>query len=120
MVPLGTKSAASLPRSVATVSSSFRTVGSSPYTSSPTSALAMASRIAREGRVTVSLRRSIIGRDCTSWRAIAPACASLDGELALDDRLVAEDERSRLVVLRCEGSDELVRDVEGRHLRARD
>src|SRR5689334_2870288 len=36
------------------------TVGSSPNTSSPTSASAMAFRIPAEGRVTVSLRRSII------------------------------------------------------------
>ena len=35
------------------------TVGSSPRTSSPTSASAMARRISGDGRVTVSLRRSI-------------------------------------------------------------
>src|SRR5690606_12982636 len=34
------------------------TVGSSPYTSSPTSAASIAARIAGVGRVTVSLRRS--------------------------------------------------------------
>ena len=38
-----------------------RTVGSSPYTSSPTSAEAIAARMASVGRVTVSLRRSITG-----------------------------------------------------------
>src|SRR5512139_1713349 len=36
------------------------TVGSSPYTSSPTSAWAMTSRMAGVGLVTVSLRRSMI------------------------------------------------------------
>ena len=40
-------------------SSSARTVGSSPNTSSPTSAAAMAARMPGEGRVTVSLRRSM-------------------------------------------------------------
>ena len=43
----------------ATRSSSELTVGSSLYTSSPTGAPAIASRIAADGRVTVSLRRSI-------------------------------------------------------------
>ena len=59
IVPEGTKSAASLPSMPAMRSSSWRTVGSSPKTSSPTSAAAMAARIAGVGRVTVSLRRSI-------------------------------------------------------------
>src|SRR5215212_442636 len=51
--------AASLPRSSATYSSSRLTVGSSPKTSSPSSASAIAPRIPCVGRVTVSLRRSI-------------------------------------------------------------
>jgi hypothetical protein len=42
MVPLGHNSAVSLPSMAATRSSSRRTVGSSPKTSSPTSALAIA------------------------------------------------------------------------------
>ena len=57
--PVGVKSAASCPNSAATRSCSALTVGSSPYTSSPTSAAAIAARIASVGRVTVSLRRSI-------------------------------------------------------------
>src|SRR5947208_8203882 len=59
MVPLGSHSAASLPRSAAIRSCSKLTVGSSPYWSSPTGAAAMAARIAAVGRVTVSERRSM-------------------------------------------------------------
>src|ERR1035437_6018603 len=58
MVPLGTNTAASLPRRAAISSSSRRTVGSSPHTSSPTSASAMTRRISASGVVKVSLRRS--------------------------------------------------------------
>src|SRR2546427_52199 len=58
MHPVGTNSAASLPKISAARFSSRLTVGSSPYTSSPTSASAMARRIAAVGRVTVSDRRS--------------------------------------------------------------
>src|SRR5215203_1465157 len=58
IAPEETKSPPSLPSSSATRSSSARTVGSSPKTSSPTSACAIASRIAGVGRVTVSDRRS--------------------------------------------------------------
>ena len=61
MVPEGTKRAACLPRRWAMFASSALTVGSSPMTSSPTSALAMAWRISGVGFVTVSLRRSIMG-----------------------------------------------------------
>src|SRR5205085_2766592 len=59
IVPVGTNSAASLP--VISAARSWRrfTVGSSPYQSSPTSAEAIARRIASEGLVTVSERRSI-------------------------------------------------------------
>ncbi len=60
IVPLATKSAASFPIRSAAISSSRRTVGSSPKTSSPTSARYIASRIAGVGWVTVSLRRSMI------------------------------------------------------------
>src|SRR5919112_1799795 len=56
--PDGQNSAASCPNSAATSRSSALTVGSSPNTSSPTSAFAIASRIAGVGRVTVSDRRS--------------------------------------------------------------
>jgi hypothetical protein len=55
IVPDGMKSAASLPSSSATISCSRLTVGSSNCCSSPTSASAIARRIAAVGRVTVSL-----------------------------------------------------------------
>src|SRR5436853_6021972 len=60
MVPLGTKSEASLP----TISAARRCrrwiVGSSSQTSSPTSAAAIASRIDSVGSVKVSLRNSTV------------------------------------------------------------
>src|SRR5213594_2123508 len=59
MVPDGTNRAASLPSSAATRSCRRMTVGSSPKTSSPTSAAAMAARMPGVGLVTVSLRRSM-------------------------------------------------------------
>jgi len=58
IVPVGKKSAASVPSRSATAASSRRVVGSPSSTSSPTSAAAMACRMAGVGRVTVSLRRS--------------------------------------------------------------
>src|SRR5437899_12431585 len=61
MQPEGTKSAASLPKISAARRSSLLTVGSSRYTSSPTSASAMARRMDGVGRVTVSLRKSTTG-----------------------------------------------------------
>src|SRR5205085_11936482 len=57
---VGTKSAASFSKTSAARSCRRLTVGSSPYTSSPTSASAIARRIEGVGFVTVSLRRSII------------------------------------------------------------
>src|SRR5580704_11770048 len=57
-VPEETNRAASLPVRRAAVSSSRRTVGSSSQTSSPTSARAIASRMAWVGSVKVSDRRS--------------------------------------------------------------
>ena len=60
IVPLATSSPASAPSSSADRSSSALTVGSSPKTSSPTSASAIARRMAGEGSVTVSDRRSIM------------------------------------------------------------
>src|ERR1035437_11187556 len=57
--PDGKNSAASLPSILATRSSRRRTVGSPSSTSSPTSALAIAWRIAAVGLVTVSERMSI-------------------------------------------------------------
>ena len=54
IVPLGRKTAASWPSSAATRSSSARVVGSAARCSSPTSAAAMAARIAAVGRVCVS------------------------------------------------------------------
>jgi hypothetical protein len=58
IVPDGTKSAASRRKSAATRSCRRLTVGSSPSTSSPTSACAIARRMSAHGRVTVSLRKS--------------------------------------------------------------
>ena len=58
MEPEDTNSAASLPVMAADISCSLLTDGSSPYTSSPTSASYIAFRMPGEGRVTVSLRRS--------------------------------------------------------------
>jgi hypothetical protein len=65
MVPEGRNTAASLPRSSATISWRWFTVGSSPFCSSPTSASHMNRRMAGVGRVTVSLKRS------TSIRVVA-------------------------------------------------
>ena len=62
IVPVGTNSPASLPSSAATRSCSSLTLGSSPNWSSPSGAPAIAARIAAVGSVTVSERRSIIGR----------------------------------------------------------
>src|SRR5689334_2767876 len=60
MVPLGTYTAASRPNSAATSASRALTDGSSPYTSSPTSASAIARRMPGVGRVSVSERRSTV------------------------------------------------------------
>jgi len=60
-VPLGKNNAVSKPKRSATTPWSSLTVGSSPYTSSPTGAAAIAARMPGEGWVTVSLRRSIGG-----------------------------------------------------------
>ena len=58
IVPVGRKTAASMPRRSATRSQSALTVGSSNFCSSPTSASAIARRIAGTGRVWVSEERS--------------------------------------------------------------
>src|SRR5580704_9896843 len=60
MHPVGTNRAACFPKISAARFSNRFTVGSSPYTSSPTSASAIARRISTVGRVTVSLRKSTI------------------------------------------------------------
>src|SRR6266487_5586999 len=60
MVPLGIRHAASFPSRSAASRSSLPTVGSSPYTSSPSCADLIASRIRSGGSVNVSLRSSII------------------------------------------------------------
>lgn len=57
MVPEGRNTAASLPSSMAVRAQSSLTIGSSPSCSSPTSAQAMASRIAGDGLVWVSESR---------------------------------------------------------------
>ena len=59
MVPLGIHTAASLPSNSAMRACRRLVLGSSPYWSSPTGALAMAARMASVGRVTVSERRSM-------------------------------------------------------------
>ena len=74
--PVGMNSAASCPNSPATRSSSAATVGSSPYTSSPTSAAAIAARIASVGLVRVSERRSITGPS-SAWQRSAHARRSI-------------------------------------------
>src|ERR1700682_2970654 len=58
MQPVGTKSAASFSNISDARLSRWFTVGSSPYTSSPTLASAIARRISAVGWVTVSLRKS--------------------------------------------------------------
>src|ERR1700690_392875 len=60
IVPVGTNSADSLPNSSATLVCNELTVGSSPNTSSPTSAEIIARSISGVGFVTVSLLKSII------------------------------------------------------------
>src|SRR5574337_1317656 len=71
IVPEATKSPASLPVSSAASASSRFAVGSSSQTSSPTSARAMASRIAGVGSVTVSERRSTTSCMSASRRSLA-------------------------------------------------
>ena len=72
-VPLVTNSAAGLSNSSATYSSSLLTVGSSPDTSSPTSASAMARRMESVGSVMVSLRSSM------GFRVIGPRVCGAGG-----------------------------------------
>jgi hypothetical protein len=60
--------AASKPSSAAIFSCSALTLGSAPKTSSPRGAVAIASRMAAVGCVTVSLRRSMVG-----LRTVMPA-----------------------------------------------
>ena len=67
MVPLGTNTAASLPKRAAIIASKRATVGSSPRTSSPSGAERIASHIAAQGWVTVSERRST---ECSAWLCI--------------------------------------------------
>ena len=67
IVPLATKIAASLPMRSAAIASRRLTVGSSPSTSSPISALAIAWRMEGDGRVTVSERRSMVRDGCCHW-----------------------------------------------------
>src|SRR4051812_39066838 len=59
IVPERTSMAASVPNRFAASASNLRTVGSSPYVSSPSGASAIALRIRSVGRVWVSLRRLI-------------------------------------------------------------
>lgn len=66
---VGTKTAASLPSRSATAASNLFTVGSSAYTSSPTTAFTIASLIDGVGFVTVSLRKSIMSSSRRGIRA---------------------------------------------------
>src|SRR5439155_13015199 len=85
MVPEGTNSAASFPSTCAAISCRRLTQGSSPKTSSPTSASAMARRMPAEGLVTVSLRRSImLTRSCR----IPLAVKHLDGRAGHIDLII--------------------------------
>src|SRR5579862_4274498 len=74
--PEGTKRAASRAKISAARDWRRFTVGSSPYTSSPTTASDMARRISELGRVTVSLRRS------TACRVSRCMSASLNASAA--------------------------------------
>src|SRR5579863_7303536 len=104
MHPVGTNSAASLPKSSAARRSNRFTVGSSPYTSSPTSASAIARRISGVGRVTVSLRKSTIfssgvtasGSLRCPLFAIVPTSPSSRSEFPSDSKrpLICHSERS--------------------------
>src|SRR5207244_969560 len=85
MVPEGTNSAASFPSTCAAISCRRLTQGSSPKTSSPTSASAIARRMPAEGLVTVSLRRSImLTRSCR----IPLAVKHLDGRAGHIDLVI--------------------------------
>src|SRR5215813_2188864 len=85
MVPEGTYSAASFPSNRAVTSWSRLTQGSSPKTSSPTSASTMARRMPGEGLVTVSLRRSIM---LVRSLAIPLAVEHLDGGASHIDLII--------------------------------
>src|SRR4051794_38057596 len=82
-VPDGKKSPACMPKRSAQTSWSLLTVGSSPNTSSPTAASAMALRMPGEGWVTVSLRKS------TGLMHAFYNPASLTGRLHLNRSILA-------------------------------
>ena len=86
MVPEGTNSAASFPSNWAAISWRRLTQGSSPKTSSPTSASAMAWRMPGEGLVTVSLRRSIM---LVCSLAIPLAAEHFDGRAGHIDLIIS-------------------------------
>src|SRR3954453_7432540 len=86
----GRKTAASWPSSAAARRSSSVVVGSSPHCSSPTSAVAIAARIAGDGRVIVSVRRSITPTEATSAEVVRePRLLALDGGAEARDLLDA-------------------------------
>jgi hypothetical protein len=60
MVPLGQKTALSMPKRFAVIDSNVFMAGSSPKTSSPTGVECITSRISEVGLVTVSDLKSII------------------------------------------------------------
>src|SRR6267143_1264774 len=74
MHPVGTNSAASFPKISAARFSSWLTVGSSPYTSSPTSATAIARRISGVGRVTSSTPQKLHSKHSIFAAPAGPRC----------------------------------------------
>src|SRR3990172_3597776 len=103
-VPLGVRSAASFPSIFAAISCNWLTLGSSPNTSSPSSADAMASRMSAEGSVTVSLLRSItfIIKKKPPRRGSSMAVGSGPSARPLPQRLVSlasADRRKHLCLL---------------------
>src|SRR5262249_10446096 len=98
IVAVGRYTASSWPSSSAPRRSSSRTVGSSRSCSSPTSAAAIASRIAREGFVCVSERRSITLGTLRRTEAREPRLELRRGERR--DLALLEAERGNVAVAR--------------------
>src|SRR3979490_553469 len=84
MVPEGRNTAASWPSRSATRSHNRLTVGSSPICSSPTSARAIASRIAGVGRVCVSDSRLMGTGAALGWGGARWECMGGLGTLSVD------------------------------------
>ena len=97
IVPLATKTAASLPNRSAAIASRRLSVGSSPKTSSPSSASAIARRISGEGWVTVSLRRSTSLNWGLLRRLVSCSVIRLVSQLLLNMQLFAMRNNSNLL-----------------------